>query len=47
VLHGAVIPTYLPPDMPARIAATLGGAAEVVAPMLVFQKGNKARGAST
>ena len=44
VLHGAVIPTYLPADMPERIAATLGGAAEVVAPMLVFQKANKARG---
>jgi putative ABC transport system permease protein len=44
VLHGAVIPTYLEPGMPARVAATLGDAAEVVAPMLVFQKANKARG---
>jgi putative ABC transport system permease protein len=44
VLHGAVIPSYLEPGMPARVAATLGDAAEVVAPMLVFQKANKARG---
>lgn len=44
VLHGAVIPTYLEPGMPARVAATLGDAASVVAPMLVFQKANKARG---
>lgn len=44
VLHGAVIPTYLEPGMPARVAATLGEAAEVVAPMLVYQKGNKVQG---
>jgi putative ABC transport system permease protein len=44
VLHGAVIPTYLDPGMPRRVAATLGDAAEVVAPMLVFQKANKALG---
>jgi len=44
VLHGAVIPTYLEPGLPGRVAATLGDAAEVVAPMLVFQKANKAMG---
>jgi putative ABC transport system permease protein len=44
VLHGAVIPTYLDPGMPARVAATLGDAAEAVAPMLVFQKPNRAKG---
>lgn len=44
VLHGAVIPTYLDPGMPGRVAETLGDAAEVVAPMLVFQKANKAKG---
>lgn len=44
VLHGAVIPTYLEAGMPRRVAETLGDAAEAVAPMLVFQKANKARG---
>ncbi len=44
VLHGAVIPTYLDPGMPRRVAETLGDAAEAVAPMLVFQKANRARG---
>ena len=44
VLHGAVIPTYLEAGMPERVARTLGEAAEAVAPMLVFQKANKAKG---
>lgn len=44
VLHGAVIPTYLEAGMPRRVVETLGDAAEAVAPMLVFQKANKARG---
>lgn len=44
VLHGAVIPSYLETGMPRRVAETLGDAAEAVAPMLVFQKANKARG---
>lgn len=44
VLHGAVIPTYLEADMLRRVAETLGEAAEAVAPMLVFQKANKAKG---
>lgn len=44
VLHGAVIPTYLEEGMAGRVAQTLGNEAELVAPMLVFQKPNRGRG---